>query len=1020
MIKKGILCFLLLCMLGSSAVLAKEETVVVDNDDAQNTEIYLNGNIVEDYSEAGIKIQESAAAVSGTYYTASKKQDEIKLVYKPTLYKGKYEVFINRPQIGAANTDMICEINAADGTYTPSFSNLTGGMENDEPGYISVGVYNFGGEYGTDTVALTKEAGKGGIGKFARWDSVKFVLVERETEPANSKTVVLSCFDTDETNGRHEMSGWYEELEDERAYGGKIIRSHGAPGDLNVTYLPVLDNAKYRVYLHKFTGESWGQIAITINSADGVKETGCNLGAYYNQVTNDNMWIELGEFTFSGEAGQDSVVIKSGSWGYARADAVKFEPVRKIDLIGAEAFGSDAANGVPWGADEITVNLTNTAEEYGSDSVWISGKDGTLASSFDVRANKINISLAESLCANEEYTIHLKGITDLFGNAMSEKEISFAAVEGSEGKAEMNVTSCIFDGNMLNIAGEVYSSKGIGIKGRNVKISCEKDSSERYEFSAVSQDNGIFEIAVPTSEFETSGIYNVSVTTDFAEEYSGYSFGYINAADFEKLCAEINSADTYEKVKSFFEALGKIVTLPDTSDLPEDTAIYTYFTDKNYDNIYTVISDFKKMYVIQKINYAANSGEIENIFGNAEYLGFLEYESDFLDVMENTKASFAQKVFECENFSSCDEAINKINEIYNDCLLNEYNKPRFESPFENRTVTVGQSVDFDLNFSEELIGVKSIECAFSSETPLFKDFYADSDMKYAIDRSDKAVNVRFDFETPSSIKNVGQMYFTAEDEFAGTHTIKAEITVNYEIDGVSRTVYYNAPAKNITLTVNQNNKTSSGGGSGGGGSSGPVSSIKPPYVKPTDDNKDDNKSDEVKSPFADMNGEHWGYEAVNALYNAKIITGVDEKHFAPESNVTREEFVALILRAKGITDYAGTTSFKDADKDAWYYEYVCTAEAEGIINGTEDGIFGIGEYITRQDMAVIIARTWGIEPSESENIFNDETDIADYASGYVHALYEKNIINGTGNGDFEPNGYATRAMAAKMIYEIWR
>ena len=48
----------------------------------------------------------------------------------------------------------------------------------------------------------------------------------------------------------------------------------------------------------------------------------------------------------------------------------------------------------------------------------------------------------------------------------------------------------------------------------------------------------------------------------------------------------------------------------------------------------------------------------------------------------------------------------------------------------------------------------------------------------------------------------------------------------------------------------------------------------------------------------------------------------------------------------------------------------------------------------------------------------DKEKISDYAIDAVEAMYRAGIVSGVGNGNFAPDMYATRAQAAKIIYEV--
>lgn len=175
--------------------------------------------------------------------------------------------------------------------------------------------------------------------------------------------------------------------------------------------------------------------------------------------------------------------------------------------------------------------------------------------------------------------------------------------------------------------------------------------------------------------------------------------------------------------------------------------------------------------------------------------------------------------------------------------------------------------------------------------------------------------------------------------------------------------------------------------------------------------------------FADLTGFEWAKTAINALSDAGIVNGKTKNTFAPGDNVTREEFVKMLT---GLVDSEGLSQivdFTDADKTAWYYQYIVKAYNLGIITGKTDGTFGIGEYITRQDAAVMAYRTLGLKLSIDEHDtvinFNDNSNIADYALDAVTKMAGAKLLNGTGDGNFAPLECCTRAQAAQIIYNIY-
>lgn len=214
---------------------------------------------------------------------------------------------------------------------------------------------------------------------------------------------------------------------------------------------------------------------------------------------------------------------------------------------------------------------------------------------------------------------------------------------------------------------------------------------------------------------------------------------------------------------------------------------------------------------------------------------------------------------------------------------------------------------------------------------------------------------------------------------------------------------------------------STGGGSTGGGSTGGSNG---PSIgggityNPTPGTD----KDELKITFNDIDGVQWASEAILALADKGIISGKAEKIFAPDDPVTREEFAKMLIGAMGLSDEEyGDNIFSDVPADAWYAPFVNIANEYGIVTGRDDGTFGVGDNITRQDMAVMLYRALqsrGADVDVTDITFDDGGDISDYAKDAVSALCNLGAINGVGDNKFEPMGTATRAQAAKVIYSV--
>ena len=177
------------------------------------------------------------------------------------------------------------------------------------------------------------------------------------------------------------------------------------------------------------------------------------------------------------------------------------------------------------------------------------------------------------------------------------------------------------------------------------------------------------------------------------------------------------------------------------------------------------------------------------------------------------------------------------------------------------------------------------------------------------------------------------------------------------------------------------------------------------------------------SKFTDIDNVSWAKEGIRYLYSKGIVSGKDDGIFAPNDLITREEFVKLLVNGFGISETEEEISFGDVEKSAWYYQYIKAACNAGVVSGFGDGDFGIGRTISREDMAVMVCRVIDyksvvLEEVNNQQTFNDAEKISDYALESVTKMQKAGIINGMGEGIFSPDTGVTRAMAAKVIYEL--
>ena len=170
--------------------------------------------------------------------------------------------------------------------------------------------------------------------------------------------------------------------------------------------------------------------------------------------------------------------------------------------------------------------------------------------------------------------------------------------------------------------------------------------------------------------------------------------------------------------------------------------------------------------------------------------------------------------------------------------------------------------------------------------------------------------------------------------------------------------------------------------------------------------------------FADVNGNAWYAEAVQYMNDNGIMSGTGNNEFSPQENTSRAALAAVLYRAEGSPAIDVQNEFADVDSDAWYTDAVSWASTEGIISGYGNGLFGINDPVTREQIAAILWRYAGSPDTVSSENFADESSISSYAVKAVDWVRNNNIMSGKENNMFDPDGYATRAEIAMVLFHF--
>lgn len=180
---------------------------------------------------------------------------------------------------------------------------------------------------------------------------------------------------------------------------------------------------------------------------------------------------------------------------------------------------------------------------------------------------------------------------------------------------------------------------------------------------------------------------------------------------------------------------------------------------------------------------------------------------------------------------------------------------------------------------------------------------------------------------------------------------------------------------------------------------------------------------EINKTFTDVPDTHWAYDPIRIMAARFIVRGISDDEYAPDREITRAEFTALVTRSLGLDADSGPTPFNDVDPNSWYAQAVAAALEAGIVTGLSGTQFSPDLTITREEMAVILVRAYTYKQGSAEidaqqSDFVDRDEISSWALNAVDFAYETGLVNGRGNQMFVPQGKLTRAEAAQALYNF--
>lgn len=220
----------------------------------------------------------------------------------------------------------------------------------------------------------------------------------------------------------------------------------------------------------------------------------------------------------------------------------------------------------------------------------------------------------------------------------------------------------------------------------------------------------------------------------------------------------------------------------------------------------------------------------------------------------------------------------------------------------------------------------------------------------------------------------------------------------------------------VEAKFSQKQKPVNAGGGGGGFASGGGITTTPSTNAATTENT----PVEWNNPFSDVNKNAWYYADVKNIIEKKLMTGTVNNKFSPDEATTRGMIVTILYRLEGEPFVDVKNGFDDVNNSAYYGKAVEWAAENGIVGGVGEGKFAPNEEITREQFATILyryANFKGMNVTSKAKLdnFSDNNEISTWATDAIAWANASGIITGTSATTISPKNGAVRAQAAAMF-----
>ncbi|MTD30139.1 S-layer homology domain-containing protein [Planomicrobium sp. YIM 101495] len=163
--------------------------------------------------------------------------------------------------------------------------------------------------------------------------------------------------------------------------------------------------------------------------------------------------------------------------------------------------------------------------------------------------------------------------------------------------------------------------------------------------------------------------------------------------------------------------------------------------------------------------------------------------------------------------------------------------------------------------------------------------------------------------------------------------------------------------------------------------------------------------------YSDVPNSHRFYDDVTYLLENGVVG--KHTHFGVNKLITREEAAVMIAKSLGLDGKPTNTKFKDVNASSPWSGYINSAVQAGIISGYPDGSYKPKEIVTRGQMAIFLSRAFNLTQESSKTFKDISPNMAAYP--YIKRIVAANITVGNLDGTYKPNDKLTKGQLTAFL-----